>query len=117
MPKFGQLVRRHLNFLQALRRTRSPRKIQQLLSKARRQELLALVEIALNIVSPRSTLKLKERHKRPLYPHAALIRRISRARSEKAARVALQKGGALNLLPALLAPVLVEVAKSLLFNK
>ncbi len=78
---------------------------------------MALVEIALNVVSPRSSLRLKERYKRPLYPHAAVIRQISRARNEKAARVALQKGGALNLLPALLAPVLVEVAKSLLFNK
>jgi hypothetical protein len=118
MPRYGKLVHRHIAFLRALRSTRSPKKLHRLISRAKRSELLALVEIALNVLSPRSILQLHERQRLPLYPHAPQIRRIGRARSEEGARRALQKGGAIpGLIPALLAPVLAEITKSLLFSK
>src|SRR4051812_1852361 len=105
MPKISRLVHKNLNFLNALKRTRSPSKVTRLLANAKNHELLALVEIALNILSPRSNLKLRSSQKRPLYAHAQLLRRISRAKSAESARRLLQKGGALGLLPAILAPI------------
>lgn len=113
----SRLVQRQHAFLNTLRRTRSPKRLNRLITAASKDQLRALVEIAFNILSPQSKFKLLERQKRPLYAHAQLIRRISRARTPIAARLAVQKGGALGALAPLLAPVVLAIAKSLLFKR
>jgi hypothetical protein len=111
-----QRLLRNWPFLQSLRRTRIPAKKLKILRAASADQLLALVELAHNVLSKRSRLRLSARAKRPLYAHATTLRRIARLRSENGARRVLQHGGSLPALAALLAPVLVSVAKELLFS-
>lgn len=103
------------NFLQKLAKTRSVTKSRRLLKKATSQQLLALIEVALNIV--RSRFKLTTRQKKRLLPYAPFVRNMSRLRSERGARKLFNQKGSglpLGLFASLLTPVLIDLARSMI---
>ena len=111
--KINPLIEQNFQFLRTLARSRSEIKRKQILKKATSQELLSLVEIALNVV--RSVFQLTTRQKKRLLPYANFVRRLSRLRSERGARkILVQQGSGLPyLLPALLTPIIIQLAKVL----
>ena len=112
--KISPLVCNNKNFLLHLARTKSQNKRKRLLKSACASELLALVEICLNIL--RSRFNLTTRQKKRLLPYADFVRRLSRARSERGARkLVVQTGSGIGaLFPALLTPILIELARGLI---
>jgi hypothetical protein len=109
-PVVGQRVIDNYDFVRSLCRTRSSKKTARLLAAASEEQLLTLVEIALNILKG---FRLKPCQTQKLYPLADTVRRLSRARSARTTRVIVQKGGN-PLLSALLLPIAVEVGRYLL---
>jgi len=108
----SQIVKENSKFLSILSRTKSQRKINRLLRLSTTNQLLALVEICLNIVKAR--INLTKCQKKRLLPYADFVRKMSRIKSEKGARKTLnQKGGGIGTFAALLTPVLIELARSL----
>lgn len=107
----GERILDNYDFIRVLSRTRSPKKCSRLISGASDDQLLAVVEVALNILKSRFPLKAAQ--KRRLLPLAAEVRRLSRARSAKRVRQIVQIGGN-PLLSALLVPVALEVGRYLL---
>jgi hypothetical protein len=119
----GPLIYRHYDFLSTLRRARSTKRRQELIRLATPEQLLSIVEVAHNILeldakSGKPLFRLSARQRRKLIPSASIIRRIARVRSERSARHHIQKGSGIPaLLASLLAPVVVEVGKQLLFKR
>ena len=107
----GKRVYKNHSFLKSLARTTSEKKRKELLKKANCEELLTLVEICTNILA--STFCLSESQRKKLLPYANFVRNLSRARCEKSARKIVQTGNGF-VFPALLVPVLVEIARVLL---
>lgn len=107
----GPRVFDQYDFIRMLCRTRSSRKCAKLISAATDEQLLTLVEIALNILKGR--FPLKPRYHRKLEPLAESVRKLSRARSPEGARRTLQIGGN-PLLSSLLIPIVFEVGRQLL---
>lgn len=110
-PVLGQRVIDNYDFVRSLCRTRCTKKTERLVASASDEQLLTLVEVALNVL--KSRFPLKSTQKRKLLPLADTIRRLSRSRSARTARVIVQKGGN-PLLSALLVPIAVEVGRYLL---
>lgn len=110
----GQRVLDNIDFVRALCRTKSSKKVSRSLANATDEQLLTLVEIALNIL--RSRFPLKSSQIRKLLPYADFVRKLSRCRSSKTARQIVQKGGN-PLLSALLIPIAVEVGRHLLQSR
>jgi hypothetical protein len=112
--RVGQVVCDCKNFIAKLSKIKSSRKCRRLLKDSTRKELLALAEICLNIAS--SNFPLTTRQKKRLMPHAGFIRRMARLRSEKGARklVVQQGSGAPAVFAALLAPILIDLARNLI---
>jgi hypothetical protein len=112
--RVGQVVCDCKNFIAKLAKIKSSRKCHRLLKDSTRNELLALAEICLNIAS--SNFPLTTRQKKRLMPHVGFIRRMSRLRSEKGARklVVQQGSGAPAVFAALLAPILIDLARNLI---
>jgi hypothetical protein len=115
--KISQLIHENYQFLKSLSKIKSPKKLHRYLKHANSQQLLAIVEICLNIVCSRFQLTSRQRNR--LMPYADFVRRMSRLRSEKGARkFIVQKGsGAPAVFGALLTPILIELAKNLLIKK
>ena len=111
MKPIGQSIFNNHLFLKKLSFTKSDRKRRQLLRLATNEELLAIIEIALNILKGRFELSPKQKYQ--LLPYASTIRQISRAKTPKGIKKVLQTGGGLSILPALIAPVIVEIIRSL----
>lgn len=111
--KIGHLIYDNAHFLRALARSKSITRRKRLLKQATPDHLLALVEICLNILC--ASFRLTSRQKQRLAPHADFVRRLSRKRTERGARHFLvQKGSGIGgLFGALLAPILLEVAKAI----
>jgi hypothetical protein len=108
----SRLVVKENNFLQKLSKSKSQKNFQRLILNASSQQLLSFVEVALNILKAR--IYLNSIQKSRLKKHAPILREISQVRNEKKARrLLLQKGGSLPLI-AILTPVLIEIAKSLI---
>ena len=108
----GDSVLENFDFLKELSRTRSDKARKQLIKEASSEELLAVVEICLNILKSRSfCLNPKDRKK--LLPFANYIRRLSRVRSTQSARRVIQEGSGI-ALAALITPILIEAAKSII---
>ena len=111
--KISEKVHHCSKFLSVLAKTKSEGKRRKLLKNADCCQLLAIVEISLNVCKAR--FKLTSRQKSRLLPHADTVRRLSRARSERGARSMVQKGsGAVGLFAALLTPILLEMAKNVI---
>jgi hypothetical protein len=114
--KINQIVYDNIDFLKNLAKTRSLNKQKEILHKANTSQLLALAEICLNIVKTRFILT--NRQKKRLLPYADFVRKLSRVRSEKAAKKVVQKGtGSASLFSALLTPIIIELTKYLLESK
>jgi len=110
----SQLVCENKDFLRLLAHTKSERKTKRILRHATINQLLAIVEICLNIL--KSRFKLTTRQKNRLIPHVDFIRHMSRTRSERGARKVLRQkgGGGASVFAALLTPVLIELARSII---
>jgi hypothetical protein len=109
----GQRIFDNYKFLKKIAHCKSPNRRLQYLKNASRDELLSLVEVATNILSPRYN-NLNRRHRSKLIPHADQIRRLSRIRSEKGARYFTQQTGNGIVLSSLLIPIIAEVGRALL---
>lgn len=107
----GSIVLDNFDYLKKLARTKSDKKRHSLLNKANRDQLLSLVEISANILS---NFNLTPKQKKRLQPYAGLVRKLARVRSEKAARKIVRQTGRGAILPALLAPILIEAASHLI---
>lgn len=108
----SQLVLSERLFLKKLLGAKNPQTFQKVISNATTGQILVLVEIALNLLKGRANLNNDQ--KSLLRKHANLLREIASTRSEKKARsLIIQRGGSLPLT-AILVPVLIEIAKSLI---
>ena len=109
--KVGDNICNNIAFLTKLARSRSERKQRHLLKRATSQELLAIVESALNIVKSRFNLTTRQRHR--IIPYTGYIRKLSRVRSESGAKRLIQKGNGIGALAAFLTPIIIEVFRHL----
>ena len=107
----GPRVLENYHFLRRLAHTRSDNRRLLYLRNATRDQLLSLVEVAHNILSPR--FSITQRHKNRLIPHAPYIRQLARVRSEQGARRISQRGSGA-ALATLLIPIIAEVGRFLL---
>jgi hypothetical protein len=115
----GPSVYRNYQFLKTIGATKSEKKRQKLLKHATRDELLSIVEVAHNLLAiDKKTHKpryhLNSRQLNRLVPFAETVRKISKTRTEHGARRQIQSGGAAGALIPLLAPILIEVARSII---
>lgn len=109
-----KIVEEEREFLAKLAAARSTEKVRALIANASTRQLLALVEISMNVVKGRC--ELKPRHKKRLIPHAAFVRHLARARSERSARKLLIQEGDGPAIASLLAPILFELARTVITN-
>ena len=107
----GNNICNNITFLTKLARSKSDQKRRRLLKKATSQELLAIVESALNIVKSRFNLTTQQRHR--IIPYTGYIRKLSRIRSESGAKRLIQKGNGIGALAAVLTPITIEVFRHL----
>lgn len=107
----GERVLRNYHWLRRLTRTRSHARRLRIISEASTDQLLALVEVAANLVRRRFPLNVRQRER--LAPFADAVRRLARARSERTAKALVQKGEG-GMLAAFLVPVLLEAARHLI---
>jgi hypothetical protein len=114
--KISPYILENYQFLNKIVKSKSIKKRSFYLRNATHNELLSLVEIASNILSPK--FNLLDRHKKRLIPNAHLFRKLAKIRSEKGARKFFnQQGNGLPvILPSLLIPIIGEVARLLLEN-
>lgn len=98
------------DFLKKLAYSRSFVKRNQLIINATTDEILTIVEICVNILRYRFPLKSRQRRRLSIY--AEFLRKLSKVRSDKSARVLLQKGEGFPFA-ALLLPILAEVGSRL----
>jgi hypothetical protein len=109
MPTISQSVLDNLLFLKKITKTKSPKNRQRYLKLATTNELLSIIECAYNILKGR--FNLTSRQKSRLFPQIEIVRRIGRTRSSRGLHTILQKGGGLAVLPALLAPIIIEAIR------
>lgn len=107
----GERFLRNMDFLKHLATTRSPKVRNELIRYASADELLAIVEVCVNVLRSRFPLNARQRQK--LREHATYLRKLSRVRSEKSARKILQIGDGV-AIASLLVPVIAEVARTLI---
>lgn len=108
----GDRIFRNFSFLRNLAKTRSLKKRVEMIDKATKEQLLAIVEIVSNVVKYK-TFCLDKRQAKKIKPYEKYLRKLSNVKTQRQAQALLQKGGGLGILPSLLIPVLVEVARSL----
>jgi hypothetical protein len=101
----GNSIIENAKFIKRLARTKSSRRRTQIIQGANTDQLLALVETALNVIKAKQPFWT--RHQRgKLYMHAQLIRKLARTRTPKSARRILlcgenqheQKGGGIPVI-------------------
>jgi hypothetical protein len=110
--KIGPRIIRNFAFLKKLSKIKSEEKRENILQQASREELLAIIEIALNIL--RFNFRLKERQRKRLIPFAPYLRQLAAVRSEKSARRVINQKGTGPVLAALILPVVAELARVLI---
>ena len=87
--KTSELIAANAKFVKTLATARSKQRRKHLIRNANTNQILSLVEIALNLL--RGRIPIRANHKQRLGTHASDIRRLSRVRSDKAARKVLLK--------------------------
>ena len=107
----GPSVLSNKEFLTQLCRTKSERKRRRMISNASTEQLLAVAEVALNVLKGRLPLTNTQRER--LIPYANFVRRLSRVRSAAGARRVIQIGGG-PFLVSLIAPILLEIGRALI---
>lgn len=110
----GEIIKRNSTFLRRLATTKSEKIRKRLLDNASTEQILALVEICMNILKFR--FKLKNLQRRKLAVHAHAVRKLGRARCEKSARRVLQTGSG-NMFAPLILPVLSTLVGSLISSE
>lgn len=91
MPQLSPVIVKNTPFLYRLAKTaRANKKRLELIQQASAEQLLCIVEICLNILRSRVPLTRSQLGK--LAEHAELIRKVSRARTERTARRLLLTG-------------------------
>jgi hypothetical protein len=102
-------VNQNYDFLRKLAKTKSIKVRNKMLANATTSEILAVLEICVNIL--RYRVRLTDYQRKRLAAHAEYLRKFSRSRTEKTAKVILQRGeGA--ILPALILPILAQFIAS-----
>lgn len=114
MNRFGavgppEVLLKNFDFLNKLSMTLSRKRRIVLLNNASPGALLALVEIALNVLKGRFVLTNLQRKK--LFPHADTVRKLAYVRVEKSALKILREADS-HFFKSLLAPVLIEVRRA-----
>ena len=107
--EIGENICNNIPFLKTLSKSKSERKRSHILRAATNQELLAIVESALNIV--RGRFGISARQKSRIDPYKNYIRRLARIRSERGARRLVQKGNGIGAFAAFLTPVILEAIR------
>ena len=87
--KTSKLISENAKFVKTLATARSRHRRKHLIHNASTNQLLALVEIALNLLRGRVPIRANQKQK--LGTHASDIRRLARVRSDKTARKVLLK--------------------------
>ena len=106
-----QIVQKNLEFLKKVSKTKSIPKRNRYLEAASSEEILAILEICINILKARVKLT-KPQHKK-LALHADYLRKLSRKKSENTTRKYLQSGEGI-ILPALILPLIAQLAANLI---
>lgn len=109
--RVGKRIVKHYFFLKKLSKSSNEQQLD-LVKNATDDQILAIVEICVNVL--KQSFKITNKQRSKLVPHANIIRKMSRCRSAKSAKKIIQKGGGVVSLGALLAPVLFEAARFLL---
>lgn len=127
-PYFGPRTLKNFGFLYSLYNTKSAKKRYEILQNATREQLLAVMDVCSNITKGHFTPT--PRYQRVLERYIDHMRRLNRVRSEKGALRVIQSGEGIvvdptarrkrdrirvmqtgrGFLPALLVPVLFEIA-------
>jgi hypothetical protein len=110
--EFSPYIRENVEFLGKLAKTKSERKKKALLLTASSDQILAIVEICVNIL--KTNFILTTRQRRRLAKYADYYRSIVRTKSERTARHRIQQDGQGAAIGALLIPVLSAIAGHLL---
>ena len=113
LKTIGPRVLENYNFLRKIAKSNSEQRRLSLLRKATKEQLLSLVEVAVNILS--SNFSLTNRQKERLLPHAEYLRQLARVRTETGAKRIIQRGNG-PIFSALLIPIIVEATRHLLTN-
>jgi hypothetical protein len=108
---FPKYITDNAHFLNRLAKTKSDKVRHTLLLKATAEQILSIVEICHNILKANFVLTARQRKR--LASFADFYRGIARSKTERTARHRIQEGGQL-AIAALLAPVLSEIAGTLL---
>lgn len=104
----GKVVLRNIKYLRRLAQTKSARVRETLIKNASEEQLLAILEVCLNVLRFRVRVSLPARRK--LAHHAAQLRRLSRARTASSVRRILKSSSGSIFRP-LLQPVLTQVGR------
>jgi len=107
----GTRFLRNAKFLKQIRHARSTKRRLKLINDANPNQIFAIMDAANNILNGNFHISDAQRNK--LVRHREHIRRLGRARTDSRARRIIQMGGGA-FLPALLAPVLVQLAPYLI---
>ena len=105
-------IRENYDFLRQLTAIKSDKKKNALILRATPEQLLAIVEICLNIL--RFNFPLNKRQRLRLSRYADYYRQIARARSEQGARRQIAQQGSGIALASILVPVVSALAEQLL---
>ena len=111
MYEFSPYIVRNKDFLQELTSTRSEKEKNQLIREATAEQILAIIEICINILNFNYTLTKTQRRK--LAKYADFYRSLARIKSEKGARKKLQEGRGI-ILGTLLTPIIETLAEQLI---
>ena len=112
---FPKYIVENQEFLKKLSKTKSKNTFERLLVNATSDQILAISEIIHNILKGNCPLR-KDRRRR-LAKNANYYRKIARSKSEKTALKNIQSGVQLNLLSAVLAPILSQSVLDKALNK
>ena len=107
-------VQQNAEWLRKVARCRCIKKRNKMIGEANNDQLLAIIECALNTL--KSRVKFSNRQKQKLIPHAEYLRKRSQKRGVQQTRNFLQQGNGA-ILPALLLPIITQALSSLIFNK
>ena len=103
----GSRFKRNTKFLSKLSAIRTKGERLKLINQANPNQIFAIMDAANNIL--KETYPITSKQKTRLIPHRDNIRLLGRARTYTQARRILQSGGG-SFLPALLAPIIIELA-------
>ena len=112
--KTSELIAENAKFVKTLAAARSRQRRKHLIHNANTNQILALVEIALNLLKGRVPIRANQKQR--LGTHASDIRRLARVRSDKTARKVLlkseQQGSGLfavaNIISRLVVPFIID---------